>query len=175
MANLLFNQFDGNSYSSYYGDINPSINKELNFNRNRLTNIGEPIKGQDSATKNYVDSNSFSIVKVWTGESVAQGDFSTTLTNVPSNISLFLIVFHGWAASDKNFYGSMLVPPTSGNSDCYILNQTVKNGNKPCLACRTFYITTTMAHFSRGYYYSSFTEAHGSNDVCVPTDIYAIG
>ena len=48
MANLLFNQFDGNSYSSYYGDINPSINKELNFNRNRLTNIADPTNDGDA-------------------------------------------------------------------------------------------------------------------------------
>lgn len=48
MANLLFNQFDGNSYSSYYGDISPSINKELNFNRNRLTNVGDPINEEDA-------------------------------------------------------------------------------------------------------------------------------
>ena len=57
MANLLFNQFDGNSYSSYYGDINPSINKELNFNQNRLTNIGQPVNNSDAASKEYVDNS----------------------------------------------------------------------------------------------------------------------
>lgn len=56
MANLLFNQFDGNSYSSYYGDINPSINKELNFNQNRLTNIGDPIADEDAVSKKYFNN-----------------------------------------------------------------------------------------------------------------------
>ena len=54
MANLLFNQFDGNSYSSYYGDVPPSINKELNFNGNRLTNVGEPVNDNDAITKLYL-------------------------------------------------------------------------------------------------------------------------
>lgn len=56
MASLLFNQFDGNSYSSYYGDISPSINKELNFNRNRLTNIGDPIADEDAISKKYFNN-----------------------------------------------------------------------------------------------------------------------
>lgn len=55
MANLLFNQFNGNSYSSYYGDINPSINKELNLNGNRIVNLPSPSTPSEPATKQYVD------------------------------------------------------------------------------------------------------------------------
>lgn len=55
MSNLIFNSFDGNSYSSYYGDINPSINKELNLNQNKITNLGTPVNNLDAATKKYVD------------------------------------------------------------------------------------------------------------------------
>lgn len=56
MPNLIFNQFDGDSYSSYYGDINPLINKELNFNQNKLTNIQTPEAEYDAANKIYCDS-----------------------------------------------------------------------------------------------------------------------
>lgn len=64
MPNLLFNQFDGNSYSSYYGDINPSINKELNLNENRITNLPTPVSNFEPATKEYVDGNTFVSKKV---------------------------------------------------------------------------------------------------------------
>ena len=56
MPNLLFNQFDGNSYSSYYGDINPSINKELNLNGNKIINLPTPASNSEPATKEYVDN-----------------------------------------------------------------------------------------------------------------------
>lgn len=56
MPNLLFNQFDGNSYSSYHGDINPSINKELNLNGNKIFNLSNPTNSKDAATKEYVDN-----------------------------------------------------------------------------------------------------------------------
>lgn len=92
MANLLFNQFDGNSYSSYYGDISPSINKELNFNRNRLTNVGEPINDNDAITKFYL-SKAIKKTEVYTFNNVVTDYISyrdSTIFNLsdPSSLNM---------------------------------------------------------------------------------------
>lgn len=76
MANLLFNQFDGNSYSSYYGDINPSINKELNFNRNRLTNVGDPVDNNDVVNLKILKENTLSYSKKYNFSVNIHGNFS---------------------------------------------------------------------------------------------------
>lgn len=76
MANLLFNQFNGNSYSSYYGDINPLINKELNFNRNRLTNIGDPVNEEDAVNLKKLKQVSLSYGEKHYFSANIHGDFS---------------------------------------------------------------------------------------------------
>lgn len=65
MSNLLFNQFDGNSYSSYYGDINPPINKELNLNGNKIMNLPIPAFNSEPATKRYVDEGLKPLIVNW--------------------------------------------------------------------------------------------------------------
>lgn len=94
MANLLFNQFDGNSYQSYYGDINPSINKELNFNQNRLTNIGNPTSDNDAISKIYLESitNNLETKKITVGRLILNnllndtGQLSINSQDIPLEI-----------------------------------------------------------------------------------------
>lgn len=135
MANLLFNQFDGNSYSSYYGDINPSINKELNFNGNRLTNVGEPINDNDAITKLYLSKtikktevHTFNNVKT---DYINYGDSDVLALSDPLSldmdymfcvVSLHLYIYQQTAQTNSgitltfNLLGNSITAPKSGGT-----------------------------------------------------------
>lgn len=91
MPNLLFNQFDGNSYSSYHGDINPSINKELNLNGNKIFNLSNPTNSKDAATKEYVDNvNTKGILdsKTYAINLLAKNGVQQTFSNIPISVTV---------------------------------------------------------------------------------------
>lgn len=196
MANLLFNQFDGNSYSSYYGDINPSINKELNFNRNRLTNIADPTNDGDAVNlkklkeitlsygeKHYFSANingSFDYRRSFT-QSISDNEGNTTFEEGHSFIWLNYTstIYH----SNKLNYGCNIKLNTLRDESSGLVLQyynTYKE-NSPETVTQTKYIIPSswgkMTHYSSKssneflYFYAIATQS-GSGTVYLSTSLW---